>query len=198
MQSAILRATASQKLTVGEKRQIEIEGELTELHKQSERLADSLAEFGMLPPIRAKLEQVSGAIQALEQERAFLNVTPSQDTLSDMVEMENILLDDDPQRLNALLQGVGYSIVCDGSTITVDEEHLHSGGTRQVYEYKGSHRATETYRLIENNHTEHHLDMPNSKRATAALAEFEATPVVQELQWNGEAFIDVTTGLVVE
>lgn len=190
MQSAMLRATASQKLTVGEKRQIEIEGELTELHKQSERLADSLAEFGMLPPIRAKLEQITGAIKALEQERAFLNVTPSQDTLSDMVDMENILMDDDPQRLNALLQGVGYSIVCDGPTITVDEEHLHSGGIRQEYEYKGSNRSTETYRVIENNLTEHHLDMPNSKRVAAAVVEFVNTPITHHLRWNGTEFVE--------
>lgn len=205
-QSAMLRATASQKLTVGERRQIEIDGELTELHRQSENLAESLAEFGMLAPIRAKLEKVTKSIQKLEQERAFLNVAPSQDTLSDMVDMENILMDDDQQRLNALLQGAGYSIVCEGSTITVGEEHLLTGGFHQVYEYRGSHRPTETYRLIENSHTEHHLDMPNSKRVateSAAFLEQEARYesgelVRQHLQWNGEAFVDVTTGLVVE
>lgn len=205
-QSAMLRATASQKLTVGERRQIEIDGELTELHRQSENLAESLAEFGMLAPIRAKLEKVTKSIQKLEQERAFLNVAPSQDTLSDMVDMENILMDDDQQRLNALLQGAGYSIVCEGSTITVGEEHLLTGGVHQVYEYRGSHRPTETYRLIENSHTEHHLDMPNSKRVAAESAAFleqearyESGELVrQHLQWNGEAFVDVTTGLVVE
>lgn len=206
MQSAMLRATASQKLTVGERRQIEIDGELTELHKQSERLVDALAEFGKLPPIRTKLVQVAGAIESLEQERAFLNVAPSQDTLSDMVDMENILMDDDPQRLNALLQGASYFIVCEGATITVGEEHLLTGGAHQVYEYKGSHRPTETYRLIENSHTEHHLDMPNSKRVAAESAAFleqearyESGELVrQHLQWNGEAFIDVATGLVVD
>lgn len=205
-QSAMLRATASQKLTVGERRQIEIDGELTELHRQSENLAESLAEFGMLAPIRAKLEKVTKSIQKLEQERAFLNVAPSQDTLSDMVDMENILMDDDQQRLNALLQGAGYSIVCEDATITVGEEHLLTGGVHQVYEYKGSHRPTETYRLIENSHTEHHLDMPNSKRAAAEYAAFleqearyESGELVrQHLQWNGEEFIDVATGLVVE
>ena len=211
MHSAMLRATASQKLTIGEKRLIEIEGELTELHRQSENLAESLAEFGMLAPIRAKLEKVTESIQKLEQERAFLKVTPSQDTLSDMVDLEWTLFDDvehggDPQRLNALLQGAGYSIVCEGATITVDEEHLLTGGIHQVYEYKGSHRPTETYRLIENSHTEHHLDMPNSKRAAAEYAAFleqearyESGELVrQHLQWNGEEFIDVATGLVVE
>lgn len=205
MQSAMLRAAASQKLTTSEKRLIEIEGELAELHKQSEHLADSLAEFGMLPPIRAKLEKVTSSIQALEQERAFLNVTPSQDTLSDMIEVGESLVDNDPQRLNALLQGVGYFIVCDGTTITVGEEHLETGGERQVFEYKGVHRPTETYRLIENNRVEYQIDMPNSKRLAAEYAAFleqearyESVELVrQHLQWNGEDFIDVATGLVV-
>jgi hypothetical protein len=45
-----------------------------------------------------------------------------------MVDMETILVDDDQQRLNAMLQGVGYAIVCDDATVTVDEEHLLAGG----------------------------------------------------------------------
>lgn len=206
MQSAMLRATASQKLTVGERRQIEIDGELTELLKQESNAVALLVKYGEVASITAELEKVMGSIKALEQERALLNVAPSQDTLSDMVDMENILMDDDPQRLNALLQGAGYSIVCEGATITVGEEHLLTGGTHQAYEYKGSHRPTETYRLIENSRIEHHLDMPNSKRVAAELAAFleqearyeSGELLCQHLQWNGEAFIDVATGLVVD
>ena len=120
--------------------------------------------------------------------------------------MENTLTNDDQQRLNALPQGAGYSIVCEGSTITVGEEHLLTGGVNQVYLYKGSHRPTETYRLIENSHTEHHLDMPNSKRVAAESAAFLEQEARYEsgelgrkhLQWNGKAFIDVATGLKVE
>ena len=123
-----------------------------------------------------------------------------------MVDMENILMDDELQRLNALLQDAGYFIVCEGPIITVGEEHLLTGGTHQAYEYKGSHRPTETYRLIENSRIEHHLDMPNSKRVAAELAAFleqearyeSGELLCQHLQWNGEAFIDVATGLVVE
>ena len=107
-----------------------------------------------------------------------------------MIDLQHTLLDDDQMRLNALLQGVGYVIVCDGTTITVDEPHLQTEGELQMYEYKGSQRSTETYRVIENNHTEHHLDMPNSKRAAAAIAEFEATPITQNLRWNGTEFVE--------
>lgn len=57
-----------------------------------------------------------------------------------MVDMENILMDDELQRLNALLQDAGYFIVCEGPIIIVGEEHLLTGGVHQVYEYRGSHR----------------------------------------------------------
>ena len=181
MQGAMLRATAGQKLTIGEKRLIEIDGELGELNKQIERLVEAIAEFGTMPTIRSKLESVKGGIEELEREKAFLTVAPRQETVSDMVDIENILMDDDQQRLNALLQEAGYSIVCDGTTITVDEEHLYDkeSGNHQTFEYKGSHRATETYRMIENNRTEHHLDMPNSSIVEAMRVEFENTPITE-------------------
>lgn len=67
-----------------------------------------------------------------------------------------------------------------------------------MYEYKGSHRPTETYRLIEIGRIEYHLDMPNSKRVAAEIVEYENAPITQELKWNGEAFIDVATGEVAE
>lgn len=197
MQSAMLRATASTKLTIGEKRLIEIEGELYSLQQQSTRLADSLAEFGMLPPIRAKLNTVMDSIKLLEREQRLLNVTPSQDTLSDMIDMENILLDDDPMRLNALLQGVDYQIVCNGSTITVEEQSLSNDAGVQTYEYKGVSKRLEAYILIENGVVEHQLPTPTSKKVDAAQEEFENTPITQELQWNGEHFIDVATGEIV-
>lgn len=181
MQSAMLRATANQKLTIGEKRLIEIDGELGELNKQIERLVDAIAEFGTVPSIRTKMESAKSGIEKLEKERAFLTVAPRQETVSDMVDIENILMDDDQQRLNAMLQEAGYSIVCDGTTITVEEENLYDteSGNHQTFEYMGSHRATETYRVIENNRTEHHLDMPNSSIVEAMRVEFEHTPITE-------------------
>ena len=80
----------------------------------------------------------------------------------------------------------------------MDEEHLQADGARQVYEYKGVHGPTETYRLIEKNKTELQLDIQNSKSVAAAIVELENTPDKQHPQWNGEEFIDVATGLVVE
>ena len=60
-------------------------------------------------------------------------MAPAPTTLDDMIDLQHTLMDDDEQRLNALLQNVGYTIVFDDKTITVDEEHL-LGGVRRVYE----------------------------------------------------------------
>ncbi|RBH40353.1 recombinase family protein, partial [Pseudomonas sp. MWU13-2860] len=136
----------------------------------------------MVPAITTVLDRLTEQVQQLELERALLNVAPPPASLVDRVDLQHTLLDDDEMRLNALLQGVGYVIVCDGASITVDEPHIHAGGERQVYEYKGSQRSTETYRVIENNRTEHYLDMPNSKRVAVAIADFEATPITQHLR----------------
>lgn len=193
MQGAMLRATASQKLSIGEKRLIEIEGEVAELEKQSERLAESLAEFGMLTPIRAKLEQVTAGLQELEKERALLQVAPSQSTLDDMVDIENVLLDDDCERLNALLQSADYQIVCDGTTITVKEPHLYHGGDVQVFEYKGAHRPSSTYKLTENGERLLSLPMPSLNADPVPME-----PVKQVLNWNGFDFVDEATGEIVQ
>jgi len=190
MYGAMQRAAASQNLSSGEKRMIEIDGELTDLRRRETNAADAVVQYGLAKVFTDALDKVLVQIDQLEQEKALLKVAPAPSTLDDMIDLQHTLMDDDEQRLNALLQGVGYSIVCDDSTITVDEPHLQTGGITQVYEYKGSHRPTETYRVIENGRIEHHLDMPNSKKVAAAQAEFEATPITQTLRWNGEEFVE--------
>ena len=188
MYGAMQRAAASQNLSSGEKRMIEIDGELTELRRRESNAAEAVVQYGMAKVFTDALDKVLAQIEQLEQEKALLNVAPAPSTLDDMIDLQHTLMDDDEQRLNALLQDVGYVIVCDDTTITVNEPHLESGGNTQVYEYKGSHRPTETYRLLENGCVEHHLDMPNSKRLAAAQAEFEATPITKWSVWNGTDF----------
>lgn len=191
MYGAMQRAAASQNLSSGEKRMIEIDGELTELRRRELNAAEAVVQYGMSKAITDVLDKVLAQIGELEQEKVLLKVAPVPSTLEDMVGLQHALLDDDKQRLNALLQGVGYAIVCDGPTITVNEPHIETGGSVQVYEYKGSHRPTETYRLLENGQLLA-LDMPNSKQAAAALAEFEATPTTQHLQWDGgDGFVEL-------
>lgn len=74
----------------------------------------------------------------LEQERALLKAAPAPTTMDDMLSLEDILLDDDIVKLNALLQGVGYSMVVDDRTITVAESSVFSESDVQTYKYLGS------------------------------------------------------------
>lgn len=159
MQGAMLKATANQKLSVGEKRLIEIDGELGELSTQMGRLAEAIAEFGNIEAIRVKLLSVKTGVETLEKEKAFLSVAPRQETIGDMVDIENILLDDDPQKLNVMLQEAGYEIVCTGAKISVEAEHLHHGGLKQSFEYLGVDRKENMYKLTENG-TLIKLDVP--------------------------------------
>ena len=182
-----------------EKRLIEIDGELGELgelNKQIERLVDAIAEFGTVPSIRTKMESAKSGIEKLEKERAFLTLAPRQETINDMVDVENILMDDDQQRLNALLQEAGYAIVCDGKTITLEEENLYDteSGNHQVFEYLGANRVTETYKLLENSRVEYHIDLPNSRIVEAMRVEFENTPVTKTMHWDGEGWAEDVFG----
>lgn len=172
MQQPLHRAAASQNLSENEKRLIAIDGEVADLHRKSENLVELLAEHGRaLPSIGVKLDRLTSSLEALEQERALLRTSPVAMSISEIISLENELLDEDPERLNALLRGVGYKIVCDGTRITVDEPHLQYGGYHQVFEYLGSHRPTETYRLSINGDV-FAIDMPNSKRVAADYAAF--------------------------
>ncbi|NMX69887.1 recombinase family protein [Pseudomonas sp. WS 5111] len=146
--SALQRVALSQRLTDSEKRLIEVEGELQVLHKQSENVAQALSQFGLIPAITAQLESLQKAITALEAERHTLAHTQPQNTLWGVVDAENDLLDDDPVKLNSLLQGVGYSIVCHGVEITVSEATFESESEVQHYTYLGAHRPTNTLRLM--------------------------------------------------
>lgn len=180
MQAPLGRAAVSQNLTENEKRLLAIEGEVADLQRKSENLVDLIAEHGKtLPSIRLKLEKLTASLEALEQERALLRTAPVAMSMSEIVGLENELLDEDPERLNALLRGVGYKIVCDGPLITVDEPALNfSAGDRQVYEYLGAHRPTETYRVSFNGQVLA-IDMPNSKRVAAEYAAFMADTAQQ-------------------
>ncbi|MCY1291035.1 hypothetical protein D9M70_402060 [compost metagenome] len=144
--SALQRAVASQTLTQSEKRIIEIDGELKELHKQSENVAKALAQYGMLPAITSQLDQIQESIRTLEAERASIPTLTAE--LDDVIELENDLLDDDEIKLNALLKSVGYRIVCHGESgqIVVNESSFGEGDVQEFF-YKGVHRPTDSYVL---------------------------------------------------
>lgn len=204
---ALVRASQSQNLTANEKRQIEIDGELADLRKQSEHAAEGLVRYGMVKSITDVLDRVTAQIDRLDAERALLQTAPATLTIDDMVSIEDEMIDEgDTVKLNALLQGVGYTMCVDDRKITVIEASVYSDSTTQMYEYLGSNRVLGTYKLAING--ERIADLPNldskvQKAGIAAHLEQEARYesgelVRQSLHWNGEEFIDEATGLAVE
>lgn len=172
--AALLRASQSKTLTQSERRLIEIEGQLGELHKQSERAAEGLAAYGMLPAIKAVLDRVTDSIRVLEQEQALLKATPVEATLSDMVDEEDTLIDDDPERLTALLKGVGYVMLADDRTITVNEQSVFNDFDQQTYRFVGTDRVKGVYKLEENGVVISELPNFDSKVQKAEIAEYLA------------------------
>ncbi|WP_042141317.1 recombinase family protein [Pseudomonas parafulva] len=204
--AALIRASQSQNLTANERRQIEIDGELAELRKQSEHAAEGLVRYGMVKSITDVLDRVTAQIDQLEAERVLLQTTPVKLTIDDMVSIEDDMINEgDTVKLNALLQGVGYTMLVDDRKITVNETSVYSDSTTQVYEYLGPNRVIGTYKLAIND--ERVADLPNldskvQKAEIAAQLEQEAKYesgelLRQSLQWNGEEFIDVATGLAI-
>lgn len=186
--SALIRAATSQHLTASEKREIAIEGELAQLHQQSTTVVDALVQFGNLPAIAAKLTAITTTIEALEAERALLKATPAPLSLSDIVDVENDLLDDDPMRLNALLQGVGYAIVCDDKKIIVNESSFDSTSTTQEYRYSHVNRASNSY-IFFHGETEMRCFVPNAlqdERNAQELAELALLPTKHFVVRGGE------------
>ncbi|MDA7088254.1 recombinase family protein [Pseudomonas sp. SA3-5] len=187
--SALQRAAQSQHLTANEKREIAIEGELTQLHQQSTTVVDALAEYGKLPAIVAKLNTITSTIEKLEAERALLKATAAPLSLDDVIEAENDFLDDDPIKLNALLQGAGYAIHCDDKTITVHEASFQGDSTTQTYRYSHVSRPSNTYVLFHADE-EIRLRVPNAERDAAELAEFLAQPITQHLVYRDGEFVE--------
>ncbi|APU29965.1 hypothetical protein UYA_09565 [Ectopseudomonas alcaliphila JAB1] len=193
--SALQRAAQSQNLTQSEKRVIEVDGELRELHRKSSDLVEALAEFGNLPAIREKLAAVSQQIAALENEQTLLKASPAPLSLDDVIEAENDYLDDDPQKLNALLQGVGYAIHCDDKTITVHEPSFGSDSTTQVFRYSHVNRPSSNYVLYQGD-TEIRIPVPNAQHFTEQaqqVAELEQ-PSTKTITYRGGQLIDDATG----
>ncbi len=172
--AALLRASQSKTLSQSEKRLIEIDGQLTDLHRQSERAAEGLAAYGMLPAIKAVLDRVSDGVVALEQERALLKATPVETTLDDMIGEEDILLDDDPERLTALMRNVAYAMIVDDRTITVKEQSVFNNLPEQTYRFLGTDRVKGVFKLRENDGPL--LEIPNlhSKVQKAEIAANDA------------------------
>lgn len=136
----IQRALAGQLLTTQQKRRIEIEGELEGLSKKIGNLASSIAAVGLVPEIQSQLEELQAQRKQLEDERLILERSADEAiSTHTIIEVERDYLDNDPIKLNSLLQQAEYSITCfaNGEIWVSGEEH--------PWKYKGFDRSTKSY-----------------------------------------------------
>lgn len=136
----IQRALAGQLLTTHQKRKIEIEGELEGLSKSIGNLASTIAAVGLVPEIQSQLEQLQAQRKQLEDERLILDrSTDEAISPHTIIEVERDYLNNDPIKLNALLQQAGYSITC------FENGEIWVSGEDEPWKYKGFDRSTKSY-----------------------------------------------------
>lgn len=138
------RAFQQQQLSVSQKRVVEIEGALEDVSKRIKGLMAGLERMGGdMPEIFAQLSARKAEREALELERTLLTQTESPLNQLGIVSIEHDMLESDPMKLNALLQGAGYTITCyaDGLILVSEERYpwLYMGFSRKEGKYQIKH-----------------------------------------------------------
>jgi len=147
MYGALKRALSARSLTVSERRLLEIEGELAELATQEANAMKLYIRFGETPSLTSELERIKDSVRGLKDEQLTLRESPSAVKYDAIVGFSNEM--SDMPKMNAVLQDVGYRIVCNGRNITVNEPALNGEGSVQEFVYVGWSRSTDCYRLLE-------------------------------------------------
>lgn len=180
-QAALARAAQSRNLNANEKRQIEIAGEIQELHRQAEHAAEGLARYGMVKAITDVLDRVTAQITALEQEQAMLKVAPSPPTKLDLGLLELSLWAGDPEKFNALLQSVGYVIWVDDRTITINSDGADADQPSQVFRFLRTDRVKGVFEVLHDDGTivsvvnpEAAVRKPKTKSLPPVVADFRS------------------------
>nr|WP_083848894.1 recombinase family protein [Pseudomonas luteola] len=142
--SFLEKAFSLQQLSANGKRIAEIDGLLNDLFKSIGAIADSIAQLGPLPQFIEKIKNLQEEQEKLRDEKTILEreETPSNEMKSrvNAAVIEDDLLENDPLKLNALLQGAGYYITVypDGLIKAEDEIYpfLYLGYSRKPMGYK--------------------------------------------------------------
>lgn len=136
----IKKAVVSEQPSLNVKKLAEIEFRLVEIHKQTKAMVDTIAITGAIPEIVSKVKELTDEKTTLEYEQTILSAEKEDLSYSDLADIEAEWMLNDPMRLNALLQKVGYAIhVCADGTLYVD--------ITDPFKYEGYDRATDRYKL---------------------------------------------------
>jgi DNA invertase Pin-like site-specific DNA recombinase len=147
---AMQRVQQLHKMTHTEKRMIVINGELDELRRQRDNAVSLAIKYGETPRLAEELEKLTANIKQLETEQKTLENQPNSISVDAAIELHDDMLDDDQEKLGALLEQAGYRIVCDGHNITVNEPAISDPSPIQNIVYNGVNRKAWTYKLTWN------------------------------------------------
>lgn len=125
-------ALAGQHLSQNEKDLLIVKGKIEDLGRQITTLANTLTIAGDIPEVQKKLIDLSGQRKALEDEAIILSRTdsPSTHTPLTLATLELGMLENDPLKLNTLLQSSGFVLWCN-----VDGEIAVGVGSDYFYKY---------------------------------------------------------------
>jgi hypothetical protein len=128
----ILKALEGQQLTASQKRDMELEGEIGEVNKKIKKIVGFMTDMD-----EQDKGDLGGQYKALQAERRVLQaekdglVTSESASIMDKVKNMGDFTKD-PMKANALLQSVGYQLVChvDGRVTFEDETFMYEGWGR--------------------------------------------------------------------
>ena len=144
--TAALDAVAEQQMGVNDKEIAIREGELQELSKKVASLLQTLDAVGFMPELAVKLKEAQSAREVAESALVILRSTVVESAAHDWNEWGKVwgLEKDDPQRLAAMLRGVGYAI-----TVHPDGRITCSHSPTE-YRYAGVDYKSKCYKLMRN------------------------------------------------
>lgn len=128
---------------VNEKAIVAAEVKVLEMTRQLQGLADAVRTAGAIPELITQLKQAQSARDASERELAVLKATVVPRAGHGWFQQGQIwkLEREDPQRLSAMLRGVGYSM-----TVHLDKT-ITSSHSATVYRFASVDRKTGSYKL---------------------------------------------------
>jgi len=127
----ILKALEGQQLTASQKRGMELDGEIGEVNKKINRIVNVIANLeDDNEDLTLKLVSLQAERKVLKAEKEGLVVDDSASIMDKVKNMNDFTKD--PIRANALLQSVGYQLVChvDGRVTFENEVFLYEGWGR--------------------------------------------------------------------
>jgi|TARA_R100000458_G_C8270209_1_gene244946 DNA invertase Pin-like site-specific DNA recombinase len=107
---ALNEALQKQQLTLSDKRRLEVEAEIEDLSSQISKIVSLLADVPDLPELGARLKGLQAQRVALQDELLVLERTEETLPAWETAYTESGMKQDDPERLNAMLKSVGYTI----------------------------------------------------------------------------------------